>query len=63
MTAGLKCAGTRRLKEGVLEVRIEATNGACEECLIPKEMLQGMIQVSLPSSLGVKSVSLTYPND
>ncbi len=52
-----------RLRDGVLTVRVVATEGACEECLPPKETLAGLIEVSLPDSLVVETVELAYPRE
>jgi len=44
-----------------LTIRIEATANACKECLVPKEVMRGIIQTSLPAPLGINNVSLVYP--
>lgn len=46
-----------------LLIRIEATINACKECLVPKEVMGEIVKTHLPASLGVKRVSLIYPND
>ena len=48
--------------EGTLEVRIEALEDACEECLVPKTVMEPMIE-SLLAEGGVTPSRLTvaYP--
>ena len=51
-----------RVGSGGLRVEIVAGPDACEECLIPKEMFEGMVRSRLGSE-GVEfsDVSVVYP--
>lgn len=51
------------LDQGRLKVVIEAGEGACEECLVPKEILSGIVLNSLPPESGVAAIELIYPRD
>lgn len=47
--------------EYTVEIRVTAGPDACEECLIPKPIMRGMVE----DALGVPGaqVALTYPTD
>lgn len=47
---------------GVARVRIVAGPEACEECLVPKSIMVGMMQASL-EGLPVTSVEVVYPGE
>jgi hypothetical protein len=42
-------------------VRISATPAACEDCLVPKPMMRGILGKAL--GVGEDSIDITYPND
>jgi hypothetical protein len=45
-------------------VRIAATPEACDDCLVPKELMARMITGALADAgLGASSVDLRYPNE
>jgi Fe-S cluster biogenesis protein NfuA len=46
-----------------LKLTIVARDGACEECLVPKNLMANIIAASLPAELGGPSILLTYPDD
>jgi hypothetical protein len=48
---------------GVLSLKVVAGPDACEDCLVPKEMLAGLIQAKLPSESSFSRVDLIYPAD
>lgn len=50
-------------EEGRLTIIIEAGEGACEECLVPKEIMSGIVQNTLPTNAGVSLIDLVYPRD
>ena len=52
------------IPSGVLDVRIEALEGACEDCLVPKSVMVPMIE-SLLADGGVRPthVSVAYPTE
>lgn len=47
----------------VLEVAVRALDDACEDCLVPKDLMAPMIQSTLPPHLGTSKVVLHYPNE
>lgn len=55
---------TARLEGGALAVRIAATPEACEDCLIPKDLMGRMIASALAGAgLTASSVDLRYPDE
>ena len=48
---------------GCLTIVIEAGEGACEECLVPKEIMSGIVEHSLPPDAGVERIELFYPRE
>ena len=46
---------------GELKLAIVAGPEACAECLVPKDVLSGIIASTLPAELAGTRVSLTYP--
>lgn len=51
------------MTSGTLHVSIAATENACEECLMPKSMMQNMIKQLVPSNLDIQTIDLRYPTD
>lgn len=50
--------------EEALQIRIAATDDACEECLAPKTVIQPMVEHLLEADgLGGSGVVLNYPGD
>lgn len=49
--------------DDVVEVAVRALDGACEDCLVPKELMAPMIQSTLPPPLAAGRVVLHYPNE
>lgn len=47
--------------DGDANVTISAGPEACEDCLIPKELMVNMLKAELPAS--VRQINVTYPND
>ena len=50
-----------RASPGELHLAIIAGPGACDECLVPKEILSGIIEANLPPEMAGTRVKLTYP--
>jgi len=50
-----------RALPGELHLTIIAGPEACEECLVPKEILSGIIEANLPPEMAGTKVLLTYP--
>lgn len=48
---------------GVAHLRIVAGPNACEECLVPKSLMVGMLRHSLRDLSEVTSIDLRYPLD
>ena len=48
---------------GRMRVEIVAKEGACEECLVPKDVLAGIIAAKLPAGMHLSSDDLIYPGD
>ncbi len=51
-----------KLSAGRLELSVVALDGACEECLVPKRLMEKMIANSLTDS-AVKEIKLRYPEE
>jgi hypothetical protein len=50
--------------DGRLTARIEATPEACAECLVPKQVLGGLLAQAIgDASLGEDAIDLRYPVD
>lgn len=49
--------------DGQLALSVVAGPEACEECLVPKQLLTGIVKGSLPEDFPVSTVSLRYPTD
>jgi len=49
--------------QDVLHVEVLALENACEDCLIPKATLTGMISVAVQDVPGVRGVDLVYPGE
>lgn len=47
----------------VLAATITATAGACEECLVPKSTMEGILLQALPNEMHVQTVQLSYSVD
>ncbi len=52
-----------RLEGDLLRLSVIAGEGACEECLVPKDILAMMVQQSLLSRPEVRRIELRYPDD
>jgi hypothetical protein len=46
-----------------VKMRVEAGEHACEECLVPKDILIEMIRGSLPREFGGARIDLEYPGE
>jgi hypothetical protein len=51
------------IADGVARIRIVAGPDACEDCLVPKTIMSGLMQTSLAGVPEVKQVELIYPTD
>lgn len=51
------------MTRNTLRASIEALDGACEECLVPKRVMEGIVLHAIPDSSGVASVQFTYPGE
>lgn len=49
--------------DDLLALRVVALDNACEDCLVPKDLMESVILDALPDDLGVRQVSLRYPTD
>lgn len=49
------------LERGRLRIVIEAGEGACAECLVPQEIMTGIVMHSLPADAGVAEIDIVYP--
>jgi hypothetical protein len=50
--------------EGRLTARIEATPEACAECLVPKQVMGGLLAQAIgDASIGEDAIDLRYPVD
>ena len=49
--------------DGELKLTIVAGPDACEECLVPKDVLSNIIATTLPPQLAGTRIKLTYPSD
>jgi hypothetical protein len=49
--------------DGELKLTIVAGADACEECLVPKDVLARIIATTLPPDLAGTRITLTYPTD
>jgi hypothetical protein len=48
-------------KDGELVLRVDATEGACPDCLVPKTNMLRLLRVAIPD--GYDRVSLRYPGE
>lgn len=48
--------------DGVATLTILALEDACEDCLVPPDTMAAIIHGSIPDHLGVRSVTITYPD-
>lgn len=53
--------GVTRVAADVVELRIDALEGACEDCLVPEHVMAPMIADSLPASLRHATIRIQYP--
>lgn len=53
----------RRFQDHHLTVAVEATSEACEDCLVPKVVMEGILRSKLPRDLHVARVEIIYPTD
>jgi hypothetical protein len=49
--------------DGELRLTIVAGPDACEDCLVPKDVLSNIIATTLPPGLTGTRITLTYPTD
>lgn len=45
----------------LLELKIDALDGACEDCLVPEHVMAQMIAADLPSALRSVRIRIRYP--
>ncbi len=45
----------------LIELRIDALDGACEDCLVPEHVMAPMIAAELPSALRSAGIRIHYP--
>ncbi len=50
-------------RAGVLRLSVFPLEGACAECLIPKELMEAMIQRLVPVGGDVREIDLRYPDE
>ena len=48
--------------DGVLKLTIDAGPSACAECLVPENILSGIIRNTLPQELPVSKIEIEYPS-
>ena len=48
---------------GELKLTVVAGSDACEDCLVPKNVLSNIIASTLPAELAATRITLTYPSD
>lgn len=53
--------GIAHVAADAIELKIEALEGACEDCLVPEHVMAPMIQDALPPSLRSATVHIEYP--
>ena len=46
-----------------IELRIEAREGACEDCLVPEALMVPMVAASLPPEMRSAQIHIKYPGD
>jgi hypothetical protein len=46
-----------------IRVSVVASEDACGDCLVPKDIFESIVRASLPSHLRSHPVELTYPTD
>lgn len=46
-----------------LEIEVLTLDGACDDCLVAKDLMATMISDALPDGLGIGRIQLTYPTD
>lgn len=44
-----------------LRMAITANEGACAECLVPHDMMAGLVRASLPDDLSGAAIEIAYP--
>jgi Fe-S cluster biogenesis protein NfuA len=47
---------------GHVDFAIAAHEGACAECLVPYEMMAGLIRTTLPEDLAGSEIKIKYPD-
>lgn len=57
---GYEIAVTRADAE-LIELRIDALEGACEDCLVPEHVMAPMIADTLPEALRSATIRIQYP--
>ncbi|MDE3100646.1 MAG: hypothetical protein KGJ98_00260 [Chloroflexota bacterium] len=53
--------GVTNASPEVVELKIVALEGACEDCLVPEHVMAPMIAETLPASLKGATVRIEYP--
>ena len=48
--------------DGVLKLTIDAGPSACAECLVPENILSGIVRNSLPPEISVSKIEIQYPS-
>ena len=51
------------LEGGLLRLTVIAGEDACEECLMPKDIMVMMVQDSLQSQPEIRRIEVSYPHD
>lgn len=49
-------------EEGVLDLRIEAEPGACAECLVPPQIMTGLVRTELRARNDIADIRIRYPD-
>jgi hypothetical protein len=44
-----------------LKIVIEASENACAECLVPHDLMVGLVKTELPADVGVSDIEIIYP--
>ena len=60
---GVVLRGEPSGQQGRLRVEIVAKENACEECLVPKDVLAAIVASKLPAGVQLRSDDLIYPGD
>ncbi len=52
----------RSLDAEVLGIEIAARENACADCLVPKPLMQTMIEAAIPADIAIRRIDLVYPS-